>query len=178
MSVRLDRASMLRACALVAFGGAVGLGSNAARSSGVALRRFEAPTTCSATAQAAAPIVEMAPHDATHLCGRPGVIFADTRPAPRFAEGHVADAIHLPCDASATGAELAMRKLEHAQTIIVYGDGSDDGRAVAESLRRRGFSGDLRVLRGGFAEWEKEGLACASGPCKDCTLAGSKERAP
>jgi hypothetical protein len=50
---------------------------------------------------------------------------------------------------------------------------------VAESLRRRGLHGDLRVLRGGFAAWEREGLACASGPCKDCTVAGSsKEHAP
>lgn len=178
MPIRLDRSSILRAAALVIGGAAIGLVGNAARPAGVALRGFEAPTTCSATAGTAAPIVEMAPHDATHLCGRPGVIFADTRPAARFAAGHVAGAIHLPCDATATGAELAIKKLDHAQTIVVYGDSSDDGHAVAESLRQRGISGDLRVLRGGFAEWEKEGLACASGPCRDCTLAGSKEHAP
>ena len=56
--------------------------------------------------------------------------------------------------------------------MIVYGDSSDDGRAVAETLRRRGLHGDLRVLRGGFAAWEREGLACASGPCQDCPPRG------
>src|SRR6185312_9304531 len=119
------------------------------------------------------------PRDAAFLCSRPGVIFADTRPAPRFEEGHVADAVHLPCDATVPGAEAAIARLSHAQTVIVYGDSSDDGRAVAEALRGRGLSADLRVLRGGFAAWESAGLACASGPCKDCTLAGSpKETSP
>lgn len=179
MSLRLDRPTLLRAAVLVVGGGALGLAGNAARPSGVALRGFEAPTTCSAEAGAEAPpIVEMAPHEASHLCGRPGVVFADTRPAARFAEGHVADAVHLPCDATALGAEPALKKLERAATIIVYGDSSDDGHAVAETLRRRGLHRDLRVLRGGFAAWEHAGLACASGPCRDCTVAGSKEVSP
>jgi rhodanese-related sulfurtransferase len=147
----------------------------------VALRSFEAPTTCTAEAggQAAPlPIVELTPREASFLCGRPGVIFADTRAAARFEEGHVADAVHLPCDATELGAEAAITHLARAATVIVYGDSSDDGRAVAETLRRRGLRGDLRVLRGGFAAWEQEGLACASGPCKDCPLAGSTEQRP
>jgi rhodanese-related sulfurtransferase len=180
MSLRLDRPSLLRASVLVVGGGVLGLAGNAARPTGVALRGYEPPVTCTAEADVkAAPIVEMAPHDASHLCGRPGVIFADTRPAARFAEGHVADAVHLPCDASASGAEQALRKLDRAGTVIVYGDSSDDGRAVAETLRRRGLDADLRVIRGGFAAWERAGLACASGPCRDCTVAGSsKEHSP
>lgn len=179
MSLRLDRPSLLRASVLVLGGAALGLAGNAARPAGVSLRGFEAPTTCSAEVDARAPpIMEMAPREASHLCGRPGVVFADTRPAERFAEGHVADAVHLPCDATALGAEPALAKLDRAVTIIVYGDSSDDGREVAETLRRRGLRGDLRVLRGGFAAWEREGLACASGPCRDCTVAGSKEPAP
>jgi rhodanese-related sulfurtransferase len=120
----------------------------------------------------------MDPREASFLCGRPGVIFADTRPAARFEEGHVADAVHLPCDATALGAEPAIARLSHAQTVIVYGDSSDDGHSVAQTLRRRGLKADLRVLRGGFAAWEGAGLACASGPCKDCTIAGSKEASP
>lgn len=176
MSLRLDRPSVLRASVLLFAGGALGLVGNVARSSGVALRGFEAQTTCTAEAAALPPIVEMMPHEAVHLCGRAGVIFADTRAATRFAEGHVADAVHLPCDASATGAEAAIKRLGKAQTIIVYGDSSDDGHAVAETLRRRGLEGDLRVLHGGFAAWEKEGLACASGPCRECTVTGTKER--
>jgi len=175
----LDRPLILRAAALVLGGGAVGLGANAVRPAGVAVLAFAPPTTC--TAEAAGqdqPIVEMTPREASFLCGRPGVIFAETRAAARFEDGHVADAIHLPCDATELGAQAAIAHLLHAQMVIIYGDSSDDGRAVAETLRRRGLRSDLRVLHGGFAAWEHEGLACASGPCKDCPLAGSTEKSP
>jgi rhodanese-related sulfurtransferase len=176
---RLDRSSILRAAALLVGGSAIGLGANAARPSGVPLFAFEPPTTCSAGTVAEAPLIEMEPREASYLCGRAGVVFADTRPAQRFEEGHVADAVHLPCDATARGAEAALARLDDAGTIIVYGESSDDGREVAQTLRRRGLKGDLRVLRGGFAAWEHAGLACASGPCKDCPLVGSsKERSP
>jgi rhodanese-related sulfurtransferase len=174
----IDRASLLRAAVLVVGGSVAGLGVNAARPAGIALTGFEVPAVCSAAAEHAAPVIEMEPREASSLCGRAGVVFADTRPEARFTEGHVADAVHLPCDATASGAEVALRRLDHKQTIIVYGDSSDDGRAVAETLRRLGLQGDLRVLRGGFAAWEREGLACASGPCRDCTVTGSKEAAP
>src|SRR5271170_458367 len=107
MFLQLDRALLLRAAALVLGSGAAGLGANALRPAGVALRSFEPPTTCSAEAggpAAPSPIVELTPREASFLCGRPGVIFADTRATARFADGHVADAIHLPCDATELGA--------------------------------------------------------------------------
>ncbi len=179
MVLGLDRPLLVRAAALVLCSGAAGLGVNAVRTGGVALFGFEPPTACSAEpGRVEAPFVELDPRDASFLCGRAGVVFADTRAATRFEEGHVADAIHLPCDATERGAEVAIARLSHAETVIVYGDSSDDGRAVAETLRRRGLRGDLRVLRGGFAAWEREGLACASGPCTDCPLAGSTEPTP
>lgn len=178
MTSRLDRPLLLRTAALLLGGATIGLGLNAARPGGVALRAFDAPTTCAAPASPESPVLEMDPRDASALCGRAGVVFADTRSEARFVEGHVADAVHLPCDATSAGAAPSLRKLHTAKTIIVYGETSDDGREVAASLRRRGIDGDLRVLRGGFAAWEREGLACASGPCRDCTVAGSSEAAP
>jgi len=173
--VWLDRPSLLRAAALVLGGAAAGLGANAVRPAGVALIGFEPPTACSAEPAGEAPVPELTPREASLLCGRAGVVFADTRSAARFEEGHVADAAYLPCDATERGAQAPLDRLGRAQTVIVYGDSSDDGRAVAETLRRRGLRGDLRVLRGGFAAWEQEGLACASGPCNDCSLASSPE---
>jgi rhodanese-related sulfurtransferase len=163
MVSRPDRPLLLRAAGLLLGGAAAGFGFNAARPAGVAVRGFEAPTACTAGATAEARVIEMDPREASTLCGRAGVVFADTRPAPRFEEGHVADAVHLPCDAAASGVEIALATVGKAQTIIVYGESSDDGRNVAETLRRRGYPGDVRVLRGGFAAWEREGLACASG---------------
>lgn len=59
-------------------------------------------------------------------------------------------------------------RLEPAQTIIVYGASTDEGRTVAEVLRLRGLKAKLRVLRGGFSAWEREGLAGTSGPCGHC----------
>lgn len=169
MFSRRDRPVLLRAAGLVLGGALAGLGLNAARPAGVALIDFNPPTACSA-AHGEEPVVEVAAREASRLCGQPGVLFADTRSAAQFAEGHVADAVHLPCDASAVGAEGALRKLDPAQTIIVYGESSDAGRAVAETLRRRGLKAELRVLAGGFRAWEAEGLACASGPCRDCLV--------
>lgn len=172
MPLRLERSVLFRAAALVLGSGAVGFGANALRPGGVAIRSFAPPTTCTAEAAGQeAPVVELSPREASFLCGRPGVVFADTRAAARFEEGHVADAVHLPCDASELGAQAAITHLSPAQTVIVYGDSSDDGRAVAETLRRRGLRGDLKVLRGGFPAWEHDGLACASGPPEP--LAGS-----
>jgi rhodanese-related sulfurtransferase len=179
MLLRLDKPLFLRAAVLVLGGAAAGLGVNAGRPAGVALLHFEPPTACSAEpALVAAPIVELTPREASLLCGRAGVVFADTRADARFEEGHVADAVHLPCDATELGAKAVLDRLEHTQTVVVYGDSSDDGRAVAETLRRRGLRCDLRVLRGGFAAWEHEGLACASGPCEDCSIAGKTEPSP
>ena len=175
MFLRLDRPLLVRAAALVIGSGAAGLGANALRPSGVPLLSFEPPTACSAPPASEAPVLELTPREASALCDRAGVVFADTRPAARFEEGHVANAVHLPCDATEGGAQAVIARLGRAQTVIVYGDSSDDGRAVAETLRRRGLHADLRVLRGGYAAWESEGLACASGPCEECTVAGSTE---
>ncbi|MCC6556477.1 MAG: rhodanese-like domain-containing protein [Polyangiaceae bacterium] len=178
MSWRIDRLLLLRAAGLTALGALAGLGVNAAHPAGVALGGFEPPTTCTAGAAEQAPILELTAHDASLLCGRAGVIFADTRPAEQFEAGHVAGALHLPCDASASGAEEAIRRLDRAATVVIYGETGDAALAVAETLRRHGLSGELRVLRGGFPAWAEQGLACASGPCPECAVAGSKESHP
>ena len=172
-----DRPLLFRAAALLVGGAGVGLGLNAARPGGVSLLSFEPPTACTGEAHAVAPVAELTPKEASQLCNTGGVVFADTRPDDRFEAGHVAGAVHLPCDATELGAQAAIASLTHAnaQTVIVYGDSSDDGRAVAETLRLRGFHADLRVLTGGFAAWERDGLACASGPCEDCSIAGKTE---
>lgn len=178
MSWQIDRPLLLRAAGLTLGGALVGLGLDMARPGGVILRAFEPPTACSVGAEQEAPIQEMDAHQASSLCGHADVIFADTRPGAQFAAGHVAGALHLPCDASASGAEDALHRLDRVPTVVIYGDSSDDARAVAETLRRRGLAGDLRVLRGGFAAWEQEGLACASGPCQECAVTGSRESHP
>ncbi|MRG90721.1 rhodanese-like domain-containing protein [Polyangium spumosum] len=178
MSSGLDRPLLLRTAALLVGGAALGLGVNAARPSGVALAGFEPPTACTSAAVEASPVIEMTPLEAAGLCGQPGIVFADTRSSEHFAAGHVADALHLPCDTTASGAEVALKELGHAKTVVVYGASTEEAYEVAETLRRRGLTMDLRVLRGGFVAWEQEGLACASGPCPGCSIHPRQEPSP
>jgi rhodanese-related sulfurtransferase len=163
-------ATVGRAVVLTVAGAALGLAVNSARSSGIRFATFETPAMCDQAEAAGAPL-ELDPAQASELCGRPGVVVADARTAERYAEGHVAGAIHLPCDADGQVASDAFAHLDGARTILVYGDDTAEAQPVAASLRRRIHHGDVRVLRGGFAAWSRAGLACASGPCEECKVA-------
>jgi 3-mercaptopyruvate sulfurtransferase SseA len=158
----------LRTLILLLAGAALGLGVNAIRRDGVRLRGYSAPVACAAPHP---PSVEvLPPGQAVRLCGDPGVVVLDARPPRRFAEGHVAAAVHLPCAAPVDEASTVVSRLDGKQTLLVYGDTTEEGRPVAEELRRRIGRADLRVvvLEGGFPAWDKAGLACSSGPCPDC----------
>jgi rhodanese-related sulfurtransferase len=158
-----------RAVALVVVGAGLGLAVNAARPGGLRVGAFEAPAVCD-QAEASGQPLEVEPDEAARLCGASDALIADARPASRFAEGHVAGAIHLPCDATGSVAADALSHLEGKRTIIVYGEGTEDAQPVAASLRRRFHAPGVRiaVLRGGFAAWNQAGRACASGPCEEC----------
>jgi rhodanese-related sulfurtransferase len=172
-------ATFYRALSLVAGAAALGLVANAVRPNGVALASFAPPTECAGPHDPKAA-AELPPADAAGLCGQPGVVIADTRSAGAYAEGHVAGAVHLPCDAGQAGVE-ALTHFDRAQRIVVYGQTSDDARAVADSLQRRHPDARVQVLAGGFAAWSSAGLACASGPCDECKTAPpapAQSRAP
>jgi len=171
-----------RAALLLCLSMAVGLGVNAVRPGGVALRSFSAPALCTTgpggTAASASPAVAVvAPVDAVGLCGDPQTVIADVRPANEFALGHVTGAVHLPCAASGSGADAAAGQLAGRHTLVVYGDDTADARVVADEMSRRINRADLRilVLAGGFSAWSQAGLACSSGPCPDCQAKAEKE---
>jgi rhodanese-related sulfurtransferase len=163
-----------RSLCLVLAGSALGFAVNAARPGGVRIGRFAPPTTCGAgegdSVATAPPVEVLAPDAVSALCGDAQTLLADVRPAEEFAEGHVTGATHLPCTSSGSAARAVVDRLAGRRTLVVYGDGTEDARAVAEELRRRTPRGDLRVLviDGGFAAWSRAGLACSSGPCLDC----------
>ena len=98
------------------------------------------------------------PAEASALCGRPGVVIADVRPAAAYAEGHVADAVHMPCDSAG---QVATDRLTHAQMVLVYGNSTEEASPVAVTLAQRGIQ--VAVIKGGFPAWNAAGLACASG---------------
>jgi rhodanese-related sulfurtransferase len=162
-----------RALCLVLAGAALGLAVNQARPDGVRFTKFAPPSTCgagTAATVAAAPIEVLPPTEAVSFCGDAQTLLADVRSASAFAEGHVTGSIHLPCASSSTAASAAVDRLAGRHTLVVYGDGTEDARLVAEELRRRAGRTDLRVLviEGGFAAWSRAGLACSSGPCAEC----------
>ncbi len=162
-------AILLRALVIVAASAVAGLAINAARPGGIRFGSFEAPAVCDQAEAAGAPL-ELGPGDVATMCGAADVVVADARPASRFAEGHVAGAIHLPCDATGSVASEAIAHLDGKRTVVVYGETTEDAQPVAASLRRRTHGRDLRiaVLRGGFQAWNQAGQACASGPCDEC----------
>src|SRR5689334_16355637 len=105
----ITRPTLARAAALLFAGAAIGLAANALRPGGVRLASWTPPAECHAgEATALAVPTEMAPAQAAELCGRADVVVADARPAGKFAEGHVAGAVHLPCDAAGQVAADAM----------------------------------------------------------------------
>lgn len=159
--------AVARAAVIVLTGALAGLVVHAAHPAGLTLASFAPPTECNG-AEAHAPPAEMSPAEAASLCGQPDVVIADTRPAGAFAEGHVAGAVHLPCDAAGRAAVDGLARFDGAHTIVVYGAGTDDARPVAESLQRRHPGARVAVLAGGFAAWSNAGQACASGPCDEC----------
>jgi rhodanese-related sulfurtransferase len=160
--------TVIRAIALVVVGAALGFAGNAARPHGLRIAAFAPPAECSGSEGGAPSPTVMSPAEASSLCGQPSVVIADTRAATAFAEGHVAGAVHLPCDAGGKNVADALAHFSHAQTIVVYGASTDDARPVADTLQRRHPDVKVAILDGGFTAWSQAGLACASGPCDEC----------
>jgi rhodanese-related sulfurtransferase len=175
---------VMRAALLLGLSMVIGLGVNAVRPNGVALRSFAAPALCGAppsnhSAGSAMPAVSVVPpEEAAGLCGDPQTIIADVRPEKEFALGHVTGAIHLPCAASGSVADAAAGQVAGRRTLIVYGDGTGDAQPVADEMRRRINRPELRilVLAGGFPAWSQAGLACSSGACPDCQVQKAASR--
>jgi rhodanese-related sulfurtransferase len=158
-----------RAVALVAAGCLVGAAANALRPDGVRPGAFTVATSCAAK-PAPGNVTRMPPSEAVTLCGDPGVLIADVRAPERYAAGHIADAIHLPCAAPGDNASRALALLADKHTLIVYGDDTAEAEPVAQTLRQRLPRPDTRVVivEGGFPAWDRAGLACSSGPCPEC----------
>jgi rhodanese-related sulfurtransferase len=155
--------TVIRALVLVVAGAVVGFAGNAARPHGLRVAAFAPPTECSGGEHGVATPATMSPAEAQALCGQPSVVIADARTEAAFAEGHVAGAVHLPCDANGKTAVDALAHFSHAHTIVVYGASTAEARPVADSLQRRHPDVKVAVLDGGFPAWSQAGLACASG---------------
>ncbi len=112
------------------------------------------------------PVPEVSPREASGLCRSAKVLVVDVRPQSLYEQGHLPDAMHLPCNRSALE-EAAQEQLSSADAVLIYGQDTESAVVVARALLKQNYP--VRVLQGGYPKWEGEGLACASGPCEACS---------
>lgn len=96
-----------------------------------------------------------------------GLVIGDLRPADRYAAGHIAGAIHLPCEGQK--GLSALRGLAPGTALLLY---DADGRSgelstAAATAALRGVS-TVYTLSGGFSAWLRAGLDAESGTCDHC----------
>ncbi len=86
------------------------------------------------------------------------VVF-DARLERLFRESHVPRARNLPATESKLKIPPDVLELQRERTLVVYCEGGDcqSSLALAKSLHDEGFE-DIRVMTGGWEEWEKAGL--------------------
>lgn len=173
MRLTFERPVVVRAALLLLGGSLAGFGVHRLRPTALTLTAFAPPTACHGSEEGhQSEFIET--DEASSLCGQPDVIFADARPDAQYAEGHVANALHVPCEGPASVAPSVAKRLDASRLVVVYGQTSEEGAVTAEALRRRHPSASIRALRGGFPTWEARGFACAAGPCVECMASGSK----
>jgi len=85
---------------------------------------------------------------------RTRVAIFDLSPAAAYKKGHVPGAISVPTPALL---DQAVGRLQPADLIVLYDDGSGDVRQRAEALRRRGLRA-VKYLPGGMPAWRAKKL--------------------
>jgi len=169
------RRTALEALALVATGAGLGLALNAGSPHPAPLLHPVYPTsasgssTCTAAdAVPAGSIGTMGQAEAVTACGACLAGFVDARGAAAYAHGHLPGAIHLPPVGHADE-RAAIEPLRGFGVVVVYdeGAGCQLARGVAERLVGLGFP-DVRVLEGGWAQWQADGSPAQSGVCLEC----------
>ncbi|HEU4532982.1 MAG TPA: rhodanese-like domain-containing protein, partial [Polyangiaceae bacterium] len=130
MRLTFDGPIVARAAALLLGGSLVGFGAHALRPASLSLSAFEPPTACHGPEEGAAPTsIEL--EEASSYCGQADVTFADARTAHHYAEGHIADALHVPCEGPASEAPAVRQRLESSRLVIVYGQTTEEGAVTA-----------------------------------------------
>lgn len=153
----------MRAVILLVAGIGLGLAVNAVRPDGVSFEPRQVVVSCEVDEST---ILELSARDAAVICAEPGTIIVDVRPEREFVVGHIPGAIHLPCQADRLGGDLTSL-MASAQRVLVYSRDTAGAYQVALSLVQRNYP--VRVLAGGYPQWEAAGQACTSGPCETCS---------
>jgi 3-mercaptopyruvate sulfurtransferase SseA len=168
---------------LAAAGSALGLAANslsprpahpehpvyAAAESGGGAACSAPPGPSAAVAPLRSPRVDI--QEAKGLCQACLAAFVDARGAADFAQGHIANAVHLPPAGHPDEARVIAWLRTHPLVVVYDGDYTcalaDD---VAGRLRRAGLP-DVRVLQGAWTAWVAAGGPAAAGACGTCGFA-------
>jgi rhodanese-related sulfurtransferase len=91
-------------------------------------------------------------------------IFADARPLPAFAAGHIEGALHLDPNAFDQWSGQIVSSVPLDATILTYceGDQCELSRDLAEKLTWLGFE-KVYYLIDGWGRWQKQGLPSEKG---------------
>ncbi|MDD2710613.1 MAG: rhodanese-like domain-containing protein [Verrucomicrobiae bacterium] len=98
--------------------------------------------------------------EARLLMGRQDVVFLDARDRQPFADGHVPGALNLPRHGYQEVLPDVFQQLVRPEVrqIVVYCKGGTcgDSEAIASLLDEMDFP-DVRVIKGGWEEWHRQG---------------------
>ncbi|MDH4197107.1 MAG: rhodanese-like domain-containing protein [Candidatus Aminicenantes bacterium] len=97
--------------------------------------------------------------EAEDLFATGGAAFLDSRSRREFGTGHVPGAKSLPLEEHRQGVKPEAAGVPLERTLVVYCEGGDCQASIglARLLHDAGFL-DIRVLTGGWAEWQAAGL--------------------
>lgn len=165
---------VVRTLVLAVFGCVLGYAVNALRADGVALAPMEAPHACGVPTERSSSVLVLSAADAASAIDAGGLVVFDARAAADYERGHVDGALHLPCTSASHDAERLLAPARAGTEVIVYGDGLDDARPMAEEIVRR-VGGDVRiaVVDGGYDALVAAGAAAESGSCERCGTSGA-----
>ena len=99
--------------------------------------------------------------DAQGLLNDPAIRFADARSPSEYEAGHILGALNVPMDKD---------MVSEARPVITYCDtqsGCARSARLTHLLQAAGI-GDVRVLKGGMPEWNRQGRPAEAGPCREC----------
>jgi rhodanese-related sulfurtransferase len=102
---------------------------------------------------------EVGTTEAVQLINRRDALVVDVRDGGDFAQGHIANAKHIPLSELADRATRELEKFKNRPIVIADGTGSRAGSAV-KLLEKAGFA-EVVALRGGFSAWQQASMPVA-----------------
>lgn len=167
---------LLEVVLVLCAGSALGAGLNAVSRRPASLFRPVYPTSASGPALCSSPIGAeeagsvgtMTQPEAVKACAACSAAFVDARGAAAYAHGHLPGAIHLPPVGHAEERSV-IDPLRGFTMVVVYDEGAGCAlaRGVAARLLASGLP-DVRLLEGGWDEWQADGSPAQSGACTEC----------